>query len=170
MTDATDRTDAAGAVEPTDAAVVLDHRRLGVDLYNATWELLDLAARTPEQDDELVARAHASRYHWSRAEGATAANAGRAHWLCSRVHAVLGQADTAAYHAGRYITIAETEAVDDWDLASAHEAAARAAAVAGDFDGAARHEATAREVLRTVADAEDREVVEADLATLPRRT
>jgi hypothetical protein len=96
-------------------------------------------------------------------------NVGRGHWLCSRVHAVLGQADTAAHHAARYVAIARAGQVEDWDLAAALEASARAAAVKGDFDAAERYEAEAREACSAVADAADRAVVEADLATLPRR-
>ena len=63
-------------------------------------------------------------------------NLGRGHWLCSRVHAVMVQPDAAAYHAARYLTIAQSEPVSDWDLAAALEASARAAAVAGDWDAA----------------------------------
>ena len=85
------------------------------------------------------------------------------------MHATLGQADTAAHHAARYVAIARAGDVADWDLAAALEASARAAAVAGDFDAAERFEAEARAACAAVTDAEDREVVESDLATLPRR-
>ena len=148
----------------------IDHRQLGVDLYNGTWELLDRDDRTAEDDDAMVARAHASFYHWGQVQGVRPENVGRGHWLCSRVHAVLGQADTAAHHAARYVQIARTSDVADWDLAAALEASARAAAVGGDYDAAERFEAEARAVCATVTQAEDREVVEADLATLPRRS
>ncbi|MGO4662679.1 hypothetical protein AB4Z14_12475 [Terrabacter sp. 2TAF16] len=147
----------------------IDHRRLAVDLYNATWELLEQTDRSPEDDDEMLARANASMYHWGRFEGVRPENRGRGHWLVSRVHAVLGQPDAAAYHAGRYVTIARRGAGERWDLAAALEASARAAAVGGDFDAAERFEAEAREVLATMDDREDREVVEKDLASLPRR-
>lgn len=147
----------------------IDHRRLGVDLYNATWELLDRDDRSVEDDDAMIARAHASFHHWNQVEDVRPANVGRGHWLCSRVHAVLGQADTAAYHAARYVAISRAGDVDDWDLAAALEASARAAAVGGDFDASERFEAEARQVCMRVTDVEDREVVEADLATLPRR-
>src|SRR6478752_7437850 len=130
----------------------LDHRRLGVDLYNATWQLLDRDDRSPADDDAMLGRAYASLHHWSQVPQVRAANLGRGHWLVSRVHAVLGLPDAAAHHAARYVAIASEGDVDDWD----HEAA-------DDF------EARAREALTAVADAEDREVVEADLATLPRR-
>lgn len=147
----------------------LDHRALGAGLYNATWELLDLPDRTPEQTDQMIARAHASMYHWSQFSGVEPRNIGRGHWLCSRVHAVLGHADTAAYHAARYVHIARTQPVDDWDLAAALEASARAAVIGGDWDGAAVHEAEARQLLADVADDEDRELLEHDLSSLPHR-
>ncbi len=147
----------------------LDHRRLGVDLYNATWELLERDDRSPADDDAMLGRAYASLYHWSQVPQVRAANLGRGHWLVSRVHAVLALPDAAAHHAARYVAIAREGGVDDWDLAAAFEASARAAAVGGDFEAADRFEAQAREALTSVGDAEDREVVEADLATLPRR-
>jgi hypothetical protein len=48
-------------------------------------------------------------------------------------------------------------------------ACARAAAAGGDFDAAERFASEAREVLASIDDAEDREVVEKDLVSLPRR-
>ena len=147
----------------------IDHRQLGVDLYNATWDLLDKPGRTVEDDDEMLAVAHASMYHWSRYGGVRPENVGRGHWLVARVHATLGQPDASAYHAARYLAIARTGQVADWDLAAALEASARAASVAGDFATAERLAAEAREACAQIADAEDRQVIEADLATLRRR-
>ena len=40
-------------------------RRLAVDLFNRTWELMLLPERTPEHDDELLHTAYASRHHWA---------------------------------------------------------------------------------------------------------
>ncbi len=82
----------------------IDHRRLGVDLYNATWELLDRDDRSVEDDDAMIAQAHAS------------------------------------FHTG-----------------------------ARSRRSAPPTSAAARQVCASITDAEDREVVEADLATLPRR-
>ena len=97
-------------------------------------------------------------------------NLGRGHWLCSRVHAVMVQPDAAAYHADRYVTIAQSEPVSDWDLAAALEASARAAAVAGDWDAAEDFVARARAACESIAAQDDREVIEADLATVPQPT
>jgi len=56
---------------------------------------------------------------------------------------------------------------EDWDVAAAQEALARAHAVAGDRTEAERWRAVALESLAHVADVEDRQQVEQDLAALP---
>ena len=42
-------------------------RRLGVELYNSSWTLMEKPDRTPEEDDRLVHHVHASMYHWLQA-------------------------------------------------------------------------------------------------------
>ena len=107
-------------------------RRLAVDLFNRAWELMRLPERTPEQGDELIHAAHASRHHWS--EVGTTANLARGEWQLSRVYATLGRAEPALFHAKRCLAYCESDpaALEDWDLPYAHEALARAHAVAGD--------------------------------------
>jgi len=67
----------------------------------------------------------------------------------------------------RAIAYASREGVEDWVLASAHEGLARAHALAGDLEAAraARDEALA--LAQRIADAEDRDVVLADIESLP---
>ena len=150
--------------EPTTADV--DHRQLGVDLYNHVWTLLELPSRTPDQDDELIHAAHASRYHWSLA--GTAKNLVRGEWEVSRVYSVLGRSEPALWHARRCLELAEAaDDLEDWDLPFAHEALARASLVAGDTGAAAAHAAKARELGARIADPEDRELLEHELAGLP---
>ena len=43
------------------------HRRLGVDLFNFVWTLIEKVDRTPEEIDTMIHAAHASRHHWSLA-------------------------------------------------------------------------------------------------------
>jgi DNA-binding transcriptional MerR regulator len=143
------------------------HRSLGAGLYNRTWDLLAIERRTPEQDDELVDTAHASAYHWRHV--GNAANAARAQWLCSRVYSVLDRGEPAVHHARRATEIlaAGGEGIEDWDTAAAAEAMARALVVSGDLAGAAEWKARASAALGAVAEADDREVIERDLETLP---
>lgn len=142
-------------------------RRLAVDLFNHAWTLLHLPERTPEQDDELIHTAHASRHHW--AEVGTVANLARGEWQVSRVYATLGRAEPAIYHARRCLAYCEAspDTLEDWDLPYAYESLARAHVVAGDTAEAERFAAQARELGARVADAEDREQLEGDLADLP---
>jgi hypothetical protein len=143
-----------------------EERQLAVDLFNHAWTLMELDGRTAEQDDELIHAAHASRHHWAAV--GTPANLARGEWQLSRVYTVLGRAEPALHHARRCLAYCEAnpDALEDWDLPYAHEALARAHALAGEADGAGRHAAQARELSARVAGAKDREHLEADLATL----
>src|SRR6185295_8912421 len=42
----------------------VDERRVAVGLFNHVWTLMENPDRTPEQTDEMIHGAHASRYHW----------------------------------------------------------------------------------------------------------
>jgi DNA-binding transcriptional MerR regulator len=145
------------------------HRRLGKELYNHTWSLLETADRTPEQDDEMVFTTHASSYHWSKA-GGTLANAARGHWQIARVYSTLGRGEPAVWHAQRCVELAEAAGAagvaDDWDLAAALEALARAQSVVGDTDAARTTLARARAALDLIADPEDREQIEQDVNSI----
>ena len=155
------------ALDPTglDAAA---HRDLAVALYNHVWTLLEVPNRTPAQDDEMLHAAHASRYHWSLAEGAHEINLGRGEWQCSRVYAVLGRAEPALWHARRCLDHVRIggPSTKDWDLAAAYEGMARALAIAGDPEAAA-WKARAVEALDGIEDPQDREPIAADIASLP---
>jgi hypothetical protein len=141
-----------------------EHRELGKELFNSTWTLMELESRTPEQDDELVYTAHASRYHWSRV--GRPEHAARGEWQCSRVYAVLGRGEPAVHHATRCLEICEANGIGDWDLAFAYEALSRAHRVAGDDAEAERFKALAAEAGAAIADPEDRESFDSDYATL----
>lgn len=143
------------------------HRSLGVGLYNRAWDLLEIESRTPEQDDELVDTAHASAWHWRQV--GNAANGARAHWLCSRVYAVLGRGESSLHHARRAseIVAAGGEGFEDWDDAAVAEAMARAFAVCGELAAAAEWKARASAALERVADPDDRAPIAGDLATIP---
>ncbi len=168
---ASQSTEASAMSSPTlDALTDLDaatHRALGVALFNHTWTLLEKADRTPAETDEMIHAAHASRFHWGRALDAVPANLARGEWQCSRVYAVLGRGEPALWHARRSVAINEAAGIADWDIASAYEAMARASAVAGDRDAAAAWKAKAVAALDGIADQDDRDLIEGDLATLP---
>jgi hypothetical protein len=138
------------------------HRQLGVDLYNSTWALLQKPDRTDLETDELIHRAHASRWHWGQV--GEPVNLARGEWLCSRMYALLGRGEPAVWHARRCVAIDEAAGLGDWDIASAYEAMARALLVASDRAGAAEWKAKATAALAGITEADDREVIDKDLA------
>ncbi len=144
----------------------IDHRQLGVDLYNATWTLLDKGSRTPADDDAMLNATHASAYHWSHAAGACPEHVARGQWQISRVNAVLGRGDAAVYHARRCLEHCSENGIGDWDLASAYEALARAHRVAGNDAEYRRNVELGREALAQIADEEDRKHIAEDLDEL----
>ncbi len=166
-----DVTEVSTMSAPTlDALTELDadtHRAVGVALFNHTWTLLEKADRTPAETDEMIHAAHASRFHWGRAADSSPASLARGEWQCSRVYAVLGRAEPALWHARRCVEINEAAGNRDWDIASAFETMARASAVAGDSGAAAEWKAKAIAALDGIADQDDRDLIEGDLATLP---
>jgi hypothetical protein len=143
-----------------------EERALAAALFNGVWTLLDKPDRTADDDDAMLHMAHASRHHWGRV-GAPV-NLVRGEWQCARVYAVLGRPEPALHHARRCLELCERHGIGGFDLAYAHEALARAAAVAGDAAGSAGHLTAAREVTAAIDDDGDRAQVEADLATVPR--
>jgi DNA-binding transcriptional MerR regulator len=141
---------------------VAEHRRLGIDLYNRTWTLMD------SPGDEMLHCAHASAYHWMQANGTTA-NRARSEWLCSRVYSILGRPEPALHHARRCLEFVESSPaeMEDWDIAGAHEALARAHLAAGEMDEARCNYALAREETAKIENPEDAKHIAADLDALP---
>jgi hypothetical protein len=140
-------------------------RALAASLFNRVWELLEKGDRTTADDDEMVNAAHASRLHWTSI--GTPRHLAVGDWQISRVYSVLGRAEPAVHHARRCHDLAVTVTDEPWLLASAYEGLARAYAVAGDRAAAVEWKAKAVAQLELVTDADDREIVEGDVATLP---
>jgi DNA-binding transcriptional MerR regulator len=160
-----DMPDTTAPSRPAPAGLPDSERQLAADLFNLVWTLLEQTGRTTEDDDRMVHAAHASRYHWGQVGGPEQLAIGE--WQCARVYSVLGRAEPALHHARRCLDIATASTVPDWLIASAHEGLARAYAVAGQRESALASRAAAEAVLAKVTDAEDRQVVQDDLASLP---
>ena len=143
-----------------------DERRLAVGLFNYVWTLLEKPHRTEREDDLMTHAAHASRHHWEAI--GEPVNHARGEWQVSRVYATLGRAEPALHHARRCLELCEAypDELEAWDLPYAHEALARAHALAGERETAERHAEVARSRLDALDD-DDRELLVADLATLP---
>ena len=143
-----------------------DRRKLAVATFNRVWELLELSTRTQAEVDEMIHAAHVSCHVWSQV-GAPA-NRARGEWQCARVYATLVLPESALWHARRCLELTEAggEGFEDWDLPGAQQAMAHAHLAAGDVEEARRWAELAREGAARIEDAEDREIIESQIAEL----
>lgn len=141
------------------------HRTFATAAFNRSWDLIDKADRSPDDDAELLRAVFASRFHWD----AIGDDENRAvgDWLIAHAasHLRLPQLALTFSNAALDRTVAAGRT--DWLLASCHEGVARAHAVAGNPVERDRHIELARAVLETVEDPEDRELVESQLNAIP---
>lgn len=140
------------------------HRHFSVSCFNGVWELIDKPNRSPDEDRLMVSMCHASLYHWQQRPDCTPRSLSIGYWQLSRVYALLEQADNARHYGQHSLTHSRNE--DLFYLGYAHEALARAEALAGNRAEAETHLATARDLASQVTDAAERELLEADLTTV----
>ena len=148
-----------------------DHRAVAIHLNNAVWNRLAAGDVTEESDasdrHELLYAAYASTYHWMQV--GTAANRARGEHLISRVASRVGDIDAAYRHALRCLDLVEShpDVMEDWDVAFALEALARAQAGLGDVAAARSALERALRATSEVVDADDRAVLEDELRREP---
>lgn len=141
-------------------------RDLAVELYNQTWALLDQESRMAADDRRMLAAAMGSRALWQEIGGAEQHAVGD--WQVAHVASVLGHADLALdFATSAYETAAQAE-VPLWLEASTCEGMARAHAAAGHADERDAWIARAQEILGRVDDADDRQLIEEQLASIDR--
>lgn len=153
--------------DPTAEDIAAWHRTFAPRAFNETWEMLDAASLSREEEENMLASALAQRYHWYHV--GTERNQAIADWQVSRVAVVLGYADLARRFGERSLEIAVEYDLDDFVKGFAHEAIARAAAEVDDVETFTEHLELARAALAAIADDEDREILEADLTEMSER-
>jgi hypothetical protein len=144
-----------------------EDRDLGIDLFGRVWELLDKGDRSSDENAEMLAAAFASRWHWGQAAEATKENLAIGDWQVAHVASQLGHGSVALEYATRALAAADAEGWGDWQRASMLEGMARACAAVGDTAGRAKYFAEASAALETIVEAEDRELIASQLATVP---
>lgn len=142
------------------------HEKFAEALFNLTWDLLDKAERTAEEDDKMVHAAHASRFHWG--EVGTPLEFERGEWQISRVYAVLNRPQAAIYHAQRCLTICQDNNIGDFDIAFAYEALARAYAVAGEPAKSHEYVKLAEQAAEQIEDKDNKDYFLSELGTVAK--
>ena len=139
-------------------------KALAGQLFNRTWQLIELSDRTPEQELEMIHSAHASRLHWQSVGGPEQWAIGE--WQCARVYCEVGFAEQGIFHAQACLELVENNEVPVWLMASAFEVLARSYWAAGDLDLAKLSRGRARQLISKIEDAGERETIEAQVAEL----
>lgn len=140
------------------------HRRCAADLFNAVWDLMGKEDRTPEENEEMVNAAHASRWHWGVM--GKPVNWARGEWQISRVYAILGRAEPSLHHAWNYQKICDENQLSEFDRSFAHEAIARASAISGDSEAVVAHVQYGLAAADHIGDDNDRKWARSNLGTV----
>ena len=143
----------------------LAHKYFSVQCFNQAWDLIDKADRTPAEDRLMEALSQASIYHWLQRSDCSNQSLSVGYWQASRIQALLGHAPEALRHA--QACLAYSHELAPFYLGYAHEALARAYALAGNPTAAAEHIRAAVEFANLVQDESDGAALLADLKTIP---
>ncbi len=106
------------------------HKKQAVDNFNYTWDLIDKKDRTDLDNINMIHTAHASRFHWG--EIGKPLNFARGEWQISRVYALLNMPESALFHGKQSLEFCTANNIEDFDLAFAYEAIARAYMISSD--------------------------------------
>ena len=140
------------------------HRKLGVQLFNRTWELLDDSNRSPAQDREMLGAALGSHYHWSLVGDEK--NFAIGDWQVARVLVEIGDPQLAQQFADLALRRAVDGNLGPFLVGYGHEILARVAAAKGDVEARDNHLARAADILSMIEDDEERSLLAGDLETL----
>lgn len=141
------------------------HLRFAAGFNGYVWSILGKEDRSEHETDMMVHAAHASRLHWGVV--GTPLNVQRGEWLLARVYAVLNRPEQALHHARKCLELTEEHNFDDFDLAYAYEAMARAYAASGNKDEAEKYRTLAEVAGEKIQKVEDRELFLEDYKSEP---
>lgn len=141
------------------------HRAFAKAAFNAAWDLIDASNRTDADNRQMLTLAFASRWHWG--EIGTAENVAVSDWQVAHVASLVGESRLALSFATAAYDAARANDLPEWLRASTAEGLARAHATAGDVVAYEHYAAEARALLEGVEEEEDRELITAQLASIP---
>ena len=145
------------------------HKATAVSCFNATWDYLELAERSKDQEMTMLSLAHTSWYHWSVLidnEMGSDVNKARSYWLISRVYATLKDFKNALLYGISCLEVCTENEIGDFDLAFGYEAIARAHKIGKNDSEKEKYLALAQEKGELITKKEDREWFYKNLTSL----
>lgn len=139
------------------------HKYFSAQCFNKAWDLIDIADRTPGQDEEMVLLTMASLWHWSQRPDRTLQNLSVGYWQAARVYALLGQADNARRYAHLSLAAAREGELAPFYVGYAYEALAFAEKAAGNQEKMDEYLGEARYTAGGIQDDGDKKMLMDDL-------
>ena len=136
-------------------------RKFAVNGFNSTWDYLDKAKLSDDEELEMLELAHSSRYHWSAI--GQPKNFAIGDWQVSRAYAKINEGNLSLKYAKRCLKTTLDNKLEP-NYLSAYEGIARAYAVLNDFKKASEYIAKAEQELTKVTDEEDRKIYAPQIA------
>jgi hypothetical protein len=136
-----------------------------MECNNRAWALTT-STRTAEEDQEMLATAHASAWHWSFAGNVL--NNMRAKMLLAEGYACLDNGSEAMTRAKEMHAYFLSHETPDRELAFAHAILAHAAYAAGEMETYRMSYRSAQVAIEAIAEAEDRDIVRQTFTQITR--
>ena len=153
--------------QPDSNDITAWHQYFGAASNNDAWTLAEKPALTPEEIETLLNHAHCAALHWCAI--GTPANQNRARLLLAFAHCRAGHAATAKRLATAVRIFNAMNATLHWEQALTAAISAYAAALVDDAEAHASHYAHAMALIAELPSAEERAIVSAALAVVPRQ-
>jgi hypothetical protein len=143
------------------------HRLFSTNCFNKTWDLIDLAERSEDENEQMIHLSLTSLWHWTQREDCTDKNLSIAYWQASRVFALVGQAENAMHYGKKCLAYSLAENIPPFYLGYAYEALARGSSLNGDLKQRDFFLGKAKEAAEHVVDPNAKEMLLDDLKTIP---
>lgn len=154
--------------KPSPEETALWQKRLASQANNRAWSLAEQAARSADEDEEMLQAAHAAMYFWKMM--GTARNHAHAAQLLAHVYALLRLPNPAKYYHRKSSQFFASSLNEPWESALVHAVSASVAQASGDRNGYLESYAKAEEAIRNLEDPEDRHILNAALRVIPKPT
>jgi len=141
------------------------HKKFAIELNNLVWGFLEKKERSKEEREKMIHAAHTSCYHWG--EIGEPINLQRGEWMISHVYAILNRPEPALYHAKECMELTEKHKFEDFDLAYAYEAMARAYAAVGEKTECEKYIGLAKKAGENIKGEEDGKIFMGDFESGP---
>lgn len=146
--------------------IAVAHRFFSVDCFNRAWDLIEKAARTTDEDEEMLRLSLASTWHWTQRQDCSPTNLSVGYWQTARIYTLMGQVENARRYSELCLKTSQEDSVEMFALGYAYEALARVEMLAGNRVQMEAYLEQARRICGRLTDEEDRQQLMSDLETI----